>query len=243
VKPVESAAAGRRSASEEVADAIRTYMLAKGLQPGDRLGREEDLAREFGVSRPTLREALRVLSSSYLIRASKGPGGGIFVAATPEQGIGRILTDSVASMLSAHNIEIDELLETRMLLEVPLAGLAAQRATDEDIERLQAVLAGAEGHEDEQERVLELDTRLHRLVAEVAGNRLAASFMEWVGVVLQPSLHELVAPAVVDSVVVEQHRDVVRAIERGDPTAAERAMREHLVYLHDLVTAVRRAQR
>lgn len=230
----------RRSASEEVADAIRTYVFAQGLVPGDRLGREEDLARQFGVSRPTLREALRLLSSSYLVRASKGPGGGIFVAATAEQGIGRILSESVQSMLLAQNISIDELLETRMLLEVPLAGLAAQRATDDDIARLHGLLDDVESFEGDAARVLELDTRLHRLIAEVAGNRLAAAFMEWVGVVLQPSLHELIAPAVVDTVVIEQHRDVARAIERGDPTAAERAMREHLVYLHDLVTAVRR---
>jgi GntR family transcriptional repressor for pyruvate dehydrogenase complex len=234
--------AARRSASEEVAAAIRDYMFAKELKVGDRLGREEDLARQFGVSRPTLREALRLLSSSYLIRASKGPGGGIFVASTPEQGIGRILTESVASMVSAQSIELDELLETRMLLEVPLAGLAAQRASDEDIERLREVIAKIEGHEDEPERVLEVDTRLHQLISEIAGNRLTTAFMQWVGVVLQPSLHEMIAPAVVDAVVVEQHRDVVRAIERGDPTAAERAMREHLVYLHDLVTAVRRAE-
>ena len=76
-------------------------MQTEGLSPGDRLGREEDLAREFGVSRPTLREALRVLSSAHLIRASKGPGGGIFVAATPEQGIGLSVSASVASMLEA----------------------------------------------------------------------------------------------------------------------------------------------
>ena len=57
---------------------------------------------------------------------------------------------------------------------------------------------------------------------------------------LQPPLHEIIEPAVVDSVVVEQHRDIVRAIGRGDPTAAERAMREHLVYLKDVVGAVRR---
>jgi DNA-binding FadR family transcriptional regulator len=232
----------RRSASEEVAGAIRSYMFAKELKPGDRLGREEDLARQFGVSRPTLREALRLLSSSYLIRASKGPGGGIFVASTPEQGIGRILTESVASMVSAQSIELDELLETRMLMEVPLVGLAAQRASDDDIKRLRDVMAQIEGHEDDPVRVLEVDTRLHQLIAEIAGNRLAGVFMQWVGVVLQPTLHEMIAPAVVDAVVVEQHRDVVRAIERGDPTAAERAMREHLVYLHDLVTAVRRSR-
>jgi GntR family transcriptional repressor for pyruvate dehydrogenase complex len=163
------------------------------------------------------------------------------VAATPEQGIGRTLTDSVASMLSAHTIEIDELLETRKLLEVPLAGLAAQRATDEDIESLKEVLAAAAGHEHEPEHVLAVDTELHRRVAEIAGLRLAGAFMGWVGAVLQPLLHELVAPAVVDAVVVEQHRDVVRAIERGDPVAAERAMREHLVYLSDVVAAVRRS--
>ena len=75
--------AERRSISEQVADAIRVYIQEQGLGPGDRLGREEDLARQFGVSRPTLREALRLLSSSHLVRASKGPGGGIFVAATP----------------------------------------------------------------------------------------------------------------------------------------------------------------
>src|SRR5215218_66514 len=222
--------AERRSVSEQVADAIRVYMQAEGLGPGDRLGREEDLARQFGVSRPTLREALRLLSSSHLVRASKGPGGGIFVAATPEEGIGRTVSASVASMLEAQSITMDELLETRMLFEVPLVGLAAQRATDEDVAQLHALLAEAESRP--------VDERLHRTISHIAGNRLAAAFNAWVVEVLQPPLRELVAPAVVESVIVEQHRDIVRAIERGDPAAAERAMREHLVYVRDLVAAI-----
>jgi GntR family transcriptional regulator, transcriptional repressor for pyruvate dehydrogenase complex len=230
----------RRSAPEEVADAIRAWMFGRGLQPGDRLGREEDLAQRFGVSRPTLREALRLLSSAHLIRATKGPGGGIFVAATPEQGIGRSVTDSVASMLSADSIDLDELIETRMLLEIPLAGLAAQRASEDDVAALRAVLEAA-GDSTQGDAFRGFDTRLHGLIAEIAGNRLARAFTQWIGQVLQPPLHVLIEPAVVDAVVVEQHRDIVRAIERGDPPAAERAMREHLVYLHDLVGAVRRA--
>jgi GntR family transcriptional regulator, transcriptional repressor for pyruvate dehydrogenase complex len=231
----------RRSAPEEVADSIRAWMFGRGMAPGDRLGREEDLARRFGVSRPTLREALRLLSSAHLIRATKGPGGGIFVAATPEQGIGRSVTDSVASMLSADSIDLEELIETRMLLEIPLAGLAAQRATEEDVAALRAVLAAA-GDSAQGDAFRGYDTRLHGLIAEIAGNRLARAFTDWIGQVLQPPLHVLIEPAVVDAVVVEQHRDIVRAIERGDPPAAERAMREHLVYLHDLVGAVRRAE-
>jgi GntR family transcriptional regulator, transcriptional repressor for pyruvate dehydrogenase complex len=229
---------GRRSISEQVADAIRAHMQSEALRPGDRLGREEDLARQFGVSRPTLREALRLLSSSHLIRASKGPGGGIFVAATAEEGIGRSVSDSVASMLEAQSITIDELLETRMLFEVPLVGLAAQRATEADVARLRAVLAEADAAPDDGDLVACVDARLHRLISEIAGNRLAAAFTHWVVEVLQPPLRALVAPAVVESVIVEQNHDIVRAIERGDPAAAERAMREHLVYVRDLLAAI-----
>jgi GntR family transcriptional repressor for pyruvate dehydrogenase complex len=74
-----------RGASEQVAVQIQHYVQDEGLGPGDFLGREEDLAAEFGVSRPTLREALKLLSSGNLIRATKGPGGGIFVAHTSRE--------------------------------------------------------------------------------------------------------------------------------------------------------------
>jgi GntR family transcriptional regulator, transcriptional repressor for pyruvate dehydrogenase complex len=239
VRPTERAqAVPRRSISEDVADRIRVYMQTQELSPGDRLGREEDLAREFGVSRPTLREALRVLSSAHLIRASKGPGGGIFVAATPEQGIGLSVSESVASMLEAHSIDFDELIETRLLLEVPLAGLAAQRADDRDLEALEGLLEELEASSGDLDRVEEVDARVHRLVADIGGNRLAAAFTDWIVDVLQPRLREMIAPAVVEPVIADQHRDLIQAIRRGDPSAAERAMREHLVYLGDLVTAL-----
>ena len=78
---------------------IQHDIQREGLGPGDFLGREEDLAAEFGVSRPTLREALRLLASGNLIRANKGPGGGIFVAHTAEQGMSVSLSDAIAMML------------------------------------------------------------------------------------------------------------------------------------------------
>jgi GntR family transcriptional repressor for pyruvate dehydrogenase complex len=221
-----------RRASDEVAEELRSFIVREGLRPGDRLGREEDLARRFGVSRPTVREAIQALTSAHLVRASKGRGGGIFVAATAEEGVGRSLTASVASMLASDALSIEELLETRLLLEVPLAGLAAQRADGEQVE---ALIRAAEEPGD----ALELDARVHRTVAGIAGNRLAAALTEWIVEVLLPPLHELVEPAVVDAVIVEQHRDLLRAIQRGDPAEAEQAMREHLIYLRDLVDLLR----
>ena len=79
-------------------------------------------------------------------------------------------------------------------------------------------------------------------MAEVAGNRLGAVLIRWIVDVLHPAVQELVEPALVESVIVDQHRDLVRAIARGEPAAAERAMREHLLYLLDLVEVVRRAE-
>jgi DNA-binding FadR family transcriptional regulator len=64
----------------------------------------------------------------------------------------------------------------------------------------------------------------------------------WVAEVLQPSIRKIIEPAAVEEVMQHQHDDVIRAIERGDPNAAERAMREHLVYVQDLVIVVRRMQ-
>jgi GntR family transcriptional repressor for pyruvate dehydrogenase complex len=226
-----------RGASDKVAAEIKAHVSRARLRPGDRIGREEDLARQFGVSRPTLREALRLLASSHLIRASKGRGGGIFVAATPEEGIARNVSESVADMLSARDIDIAELLESRLLLEVPLAGLAAQRASDEQLTQLRALVEAVPGDWGE---VGDLDEAFHALIAQIAGNRLVGAFMEWVSVVLQPSIMSLIEPAVVEDVMHQQHEDIVRAIERGDADAAERAMREHLVYVQDLVTVVRR---
>jgi GntR family transcriptional regulator, transcriptional repressor for pyruvate dehydrogenase complex len=231
--------AGRSSStSHAVAERIRSFVAGERLKPGDRLGREEDLAREFGVSRPTLREALRLLSSEHLVRASKGPGGGIFVAATPEQGIGLSVSATVATMLDAHSIGLDELLETRMLLEIPLAGLAAARATEQDVRVLRELVEEVNAAADDHARTTDADARLHHLIAEIADNRLAGAFSEWIVNVLQPRLAAVIEPAVVVSVIAEQHRDLLEAIARGDPTAAERAMREHLVYLRDVVNAL-----
>ena len=229
------------STSHAVAERIRSFVAGERLQPGDRLGREEDLAREFGVSRPTLREALRLLSSEHLVRASKGPGGGIFVAATPEEGIGLSLSATVATMLDARSIELDELLETRMLLEIPLAGLAAARASEQDVVVLRALVDEVNAAASDHAGTIEVDARLHHLIAQIADNRLAGALTGWIVDVLQPRLAEVIEPAVVVSVIADQHRDLLEAIVRGDPVAAERAMREHLVYVRDVAHAVERS--
>ena len=122
-------------ASEQIARELRMYIEREGLRPGDRIGTEHELSREFGVSRPTLREGLRRLAGSHLIRVQKGRAGGVFVDNTPNAGIGRHVSESIAAMLESKSVTLCELVEARMFLEVPLAGRAAERSDEADDRR------------------------------------------------------------------------------------------------------------
>jgi GntR family transcriptional repressor for pyruvate dehydrogenase complex len=229
-----------RGASEQVAVEIQHYIQEEGLGPGDFLGREEDLGGEFGVSRPTLREALKLLASGNLIRASKGPGGGIFVARTAEEGISRSLSDAIAMMLETGAVTPDELLEARILLEVPLAGLAAYQPDEGVVDRLREAVERERAAEPEDtEMHANTDMEIHRTLAAAAGNRMVQALTDWIFEVLQPTLIEILQPAVVQSAIAEQHQALLAAVEKGDPARAERAMKDHLLYLQDVLRMVR----
>jgi GntR family transcriptional repressor for pyruvate dehydrogenase complex len=238
---VASKATGRASrpdTSKEIAYAIRRAVVARGLRPGDRIGTEQELATTYGVSRPTVREALRLLSGAHLIRATQGRGGGIFVASTPDEGMGRNLSDSIAMMLSTESVSLRELLEARVVLEVPLAGLAARHTTAELVAELEAAIAVQEGAVAGDEVFSAADSRFHQTIAAAAGNDLLVAFTAWILDVLLPHLIAYVGHALSGEDVIAQHRAVLRAIRRGQPAAAERAMREHLSHLATVLAAL-----
>ena len=225
-------------ASEQIAIQIRRYLVRNGLRPGDRLGTEQELAREFGVSRPTLREALRLLASSQLIRASRGPGGGIFVASTPSEAMSRSLSDAVATMLDTQTVSLGDLIDARVHLEVPLAGLAAKNSSVETVLKLDASIADAEGKDPRSDAFHRPCTCFHRTIAKAADNELLSAFAGWTLDVLDPRIVEAIGDTIDADKILEQHREIVRAIRRGQPAAAERAMERHLQYLRELVRAL-----
>jgi GntR family transcriptional repressor for pyruvate dehydrogenase complex len=225
--------------SEQIAATIQQRIRDDGLGPGDRLGTEEQLAREYGVSRPTLREALRILSSARLVRPMSGPKGGIFVTRTPEESVRRTVSDSIALLLELKGTSIEELLEARMMLEVPIARLAASRAGEETVQEMRAAIEDSAANPDDDAVKLAAKARFHRAIAAAAGNPIVESVMSWAVEVLQPRLRELIAPLCDDRVLLDQQRNILRAIEAGDPAAAEQAMRDHLGHLSELVREVK----
>ena len=225
-------------ASEQIAREIRRYIDREGLRPGDRIGTEHELSREFGVSRPTLREGLRRLAGSHLIRVQKGRAGGVFVDNTPNAGIGRHVSESIAAMLEADSVSLCELVDARMMLEVPLAGRAAERADEATIAALLEAIDDARGRAPDGDEFRLADARFHRAIAIAAGNDLLVTFTSWILDVLQPSLVEHLGSAIDGELVICQHQAIVRAIRRHQRTAAERAMRLHIEYMSELLRAV-----
>ena len=225
-------------ASEQIAREIRRYIEHEGLRPGDRIGTEHELSRDFGVSRPTLREGLRRLAGSHLIRVQKGRAGGVFVDNTPNAGIGRHVSESIAAMLESENVTLCELVEARMLLEVPLAGRAAERADETTTAALLEAIADAKGREPAGEEFRLADARFHRAIAVAAGNDLLVAFTDWILDVLQPSLIEHLGATIDGELVICQHQAVMRAIRRHQRTAAERAMRHHIEYMSELLRSM-----
>jgi DNA-binding FadR family transcriptional regulator len=228
----------RRDASEQVAFEIRRHVSARGLRPGERLGTEQELAAEFGVSRPTLREGLRLLASSHLVRASQGPGGGVFVESTQNEGMSRNVSESIAAMLETDSVSLRELVDARVYLEVPLAGLAAENATESTAQELLAAIAEAEGNHPASAAFRTADARFHRVIASAARNELLRAFTSWTLDVLQPSLIDTIGDTIDGEAILRQHGEIQRAIRLRQPAAAQRAMRRHLDYLRELVRSL-----
>jgi len=169
----------------------------------------------------------------------------VFVATTQNEGIGRNLSESIATMLESDSVSLRELVEARIHLEVPLAGLAAENATEETVAELEAAIAEATSRRDRpaSDEFRLADARFHRAIAQTAGNELLRAFTSWTLDVLQPLLVARVGETIDGNAILRQHRAIARAIGRGQPAAAQRAMRRHLEYVLERTLAVEGARR
>src|SRR5256885_5687041 len=131
---------GRSPAYQQLADELREQITSGRLRPGQRLPTEPELCLRTGVSRSTVREALRLLSSQHLIVTTRGVTGGSYVARPTAASLADSLGSGVLLLLSSPTVGLTDLLEVREMLEVPGVALAAQRRTPEDLAALAATM-------------------------------------------------------------------------------------------------------
>lgn len=215
---------------KQVEHQIKQAILEGEFAQGDKLPSENELAEMFGVSRPTVREALRSLAVAGLIDKVPGAGGGSFVKSVNHESLGRMLYDSMSNILRLGALDLDEVMSVRRLLDIPVARLAAERRSDEDLESIRAVLTEQRSISLSDPGVPQLDASFHSAIAEASGNRLLAAFVSALHHVTQPAQYLALSDDLARSTL-RQHKAVLRAIEAKDPDAAAKAMEQHLDYV------------
>ena len=215
---------------ELVAERLRQRVVHGELQPGERLPNEAVLATDFGVSRATVREALRVLATQSLIRTSKGAGGGSYVTLPSVNGVSEYVQSSISLLADADDVTLEELLEARELLEVPAARLAAERRGEEELERLRDAIPDEPLRLGTQRQFV-YNQDFHLAVIDGCRNALLAIAAQPVFAVLQRNLARSRLGARFHRAINEHHRAIAAAIEAGDADAAGGEMYDHLEYL------------
>lgn len=211
--------------SEIIVEQIRELMRQGQLKPGDRLPPERDLCERFGVSRVTVREALRMLESSGLVQIRVGARGGAFVTAPSSDRVGEGLTD----MLTLSAISAADVTEIRLILEIGIVPLVCERATEQDIADLEEICQRSEAALLSGEYSMEYSLEFHTRVARATHNPAVVMLVESFRGPIHMSLEQAreVAPEM-GGLGTREHERFIEAVRRRDPDAATQIMREHL---------------
>lgn len=201
-------------------------MIAQGeVQYGDQLYNEQELVNMLGVSRPTLREALRVLE--FLGIATVVPHKGISINRPSEQG-GYL---PLLYILSFEKTTGKELFELRQALQLEMISVAAVNRTDEDIHLLHDMIRQMEAQKCADADIMsQLDDAFHQKLLEISGNRLVCKLMETIRPMIRKQLEDHIQnePLTHRDKTITDHRRIVECLERGDAVAARQAMFLHL---------------
>jgi GntR family transcriptional repressor for pyruvate dehydrogenase complex len=206
-----------------VTDAILEMIASGQLKPGDALPPERELGNQFGVSRTVIREAVRALSAKGLLEVRSGSGVRI-VAVDAET-----VSESMRHFVQGSMMDYSRVDEVRRVLEVAAAGIAAERATEDDIARMDDTIVRFENECSDLEKSVLIDLEFHRVVASATHNELFLVLHDSIGQMLvEVRRRNLSRGRPERRLVVEMHRRIRDAIAAHDPPGARQAMRDHL---------------
>ncbi|MQA78597.1 MAG: FCD domain-containing protein [Streptosporangiales bacterium] len=222
-----------RPAYRQVADELRSQIVVGVLAAGERLPTEPELGGMFGVSRGTVREALRVLASQHLIETTRGVHGGSFVAAPDPARLIEDVGGALGVLVMTPQLSVADMLEARLLLEPAAARLAAERADEDTVEAVRVAARAPRDARDPSGFAPHID--FHTTVLMATGNLMLAMMLQPVSDVLRVRLERAKADdrSLWDGIDA-CHVTIADAIAAGDATRAQDLMREHLVELRPL---------
>lgn len=223
----------RRALHEQVAESLRDLIVEGKIQRGDALPPERALAKQFGVSRATVREALRALQMWGLVEARQGGGNYICVPSIEH------ITTPLATILQ-HNRQLrDELMDARLIFEPAVCWLAAQRRTESDLNVIEAILTRQRRRVEQGELAVEEDTAFHLALAEATHNQVVPRLIATINdLLLESRLRSLRTPDRPRRSL-EGHLCIAAALRAGDADAARQAMHDHVTEIATILRAAR----
>ena len=207
---------------EIIADRIQTEILASNLNPGDQLPTEVQLIEQYDVSRTVVREAARILEHRGLVNIR--PGRGMIVTQLDTAPIAR----HFELLLKATPAAFDQLMDVRLLVEVHVAGLAAEHRTDANLAALAATVDGLRENRTNYDAELREDLRFHALLSEACGNPLMGLLVDPINQCLRASYR--VPDAYLDHTdeTIREHQAILDAVAAKDAQKARAAALVHL---------------
>jgi len=212
----------REAVPQQIVARLLDLIQQRHLGPGDRLPAERELAATMGVSRSSLREALRALTVLGVCEMRHGTG--TYVSSLEPD----LLVRPLSFVLSLSDGGFDQLFEARKVVEPAIASLAAARIDDATLDRLDGLIARAEAAVEDSDAFLVADVALHDAIREAAGNAILGRFMESIQALGLASRKTTGTKRAVRDRSVEDHRAIVAALRARDGEAAATAMHHHL---------------
>jgi GntR family transcriptional regulator, transcriptional repressor for pyruvate dehydrogenase complex len=210
------------TAAELVVAKVRGLIERGEARSGDRLPPERDMAHQLGVSRPSVRSGLKSLAAMGVVQIRQGAG--TFITGGPPV----LASEPLRFLAALHGFTRTQMFEARLVLEVAVAGLAAERAAPDTLVVISDETTGMFASLDQPEEFLDHDIRFHEAVAAAAGNPILASVVEMVSKMFYELRHNRIRGARDLKVAAEEHRVIYQAIRAGDPERARTAMGDHL---------------
>lgn len=213
----------KTSVGLQAAEAIKGLILSGDLGPGDVLPSERELAGMLGISRPSLREAIRVLSAMNVLESRHG--GGTYVTSLDPV----LLAQPINFLLKVDSLGMRHLFEVRRVLEVEAARIAAARIGEEALAEIETIVEEATAAIGDPERYAELDFALHTRVVEATENPIYLGLYNSVSEFSLESRRSTAKVQKVRRAAHQSHLRIVAALRAHDPDRAAEAMREHLL--------------
>jgi GntR family transcriptional regulator, transcriptional repressor for pyruvate dehydrogenase complex len=218
-------------AAELVVSHVRGLIENAALGPGDRLPPERELALRVGVSRPSVRAGLRALAAMGVVQSRHGAG--TFIRGGPPM----LGSEPLSFLAALHGFTRDEMFEARRVLEVGVAGLAAERATGDQLATISEEITGMYASMDDVQAFLVHDIRFHRAVAAASGNPILASLVEMVSGIFYEQRRRAAGIGRDLKEAADLHRAIYHALRTRDAARARTAMDEHLTLAHQRQSA------